>query len=155
MKISKVILFSALFALILVSCKKADTNDKKNINVKKVDYSGCFTTKSVSLKSGTNEIKDSLYFDFSNSVLNLHIDKVYGCCNTLKDSFVIKTNSIDIYLQDSSDKGPICNCICVYKYNYQIENYAEKNITFNVYTKIFLDTEYKLWKTTNFVGGLD
>jgi hypothetical protein len=150
---NKILLFS-IIAMILISCDKKSNSDN-SILIQKVDYSGCFTSQTKSLKSSQVDLTDSLYYTTNSSTLTLIIDKVYPCCGLLKDSVIDKDNVISIYLNDKHQNSFACNCICLFTIEYSIINYQQKNIDFKVYIKNIGDNNFSLWKETKFINGLD
>ncbi len=140
-------------AIILISCEKS--NSDKSVSIQNVNYSGCFSSQTKSLKSNSVDLTDSLYYTTNGTTLTLYIDKVYPCCGLLKDSVVIKDNVINIYLNDKHQNSYACNCICLFKIDYSIINYQQKNLDFNVYIKNIADNNFSLWKETKFINGLD
>ena len=98
---------------------------------------------------------DSLYYVINNSTLTLYIDKVYPCCGLIKDSVIIKNNVMSIYLNDKHKNSYACNCICLFKINYSITGYQQKNIDFKVYIKNIDNDNFSLWKKTKFINRLD
>ena len=147
------ILFITL-SLILLSCDKKN-NSADTVVVQKVIYSGCFSSKVQLLKSTSDDLTDSLYYETSHSTMTLHIQKVYSCCGLLKDSVIIKDNVMSVYLIDKNKNSIICNCLCLFIIDYSIVNYQEKNIDFKVYMKFFGSDHFTLWKQTNFINGSD
>lgn len=141
-------------SVILLSCnKKSGTND--SILIQNVDYSGCFDIRTKSMKSTSDEMTDSLYYVTNNSILTLHVNKIYPCCGSLKDSVILKDNVMSIYLNDKHKNSYACNCICLFEINYSITDYQQKNIDFKVYIKNIGDDNFSLWKETKFINGLD
>lgn len=91
-------------------------------------------------------MSDSLYFVPNGDELNLFIDMVYPCCGELKDSVVIDSCVVSVYLKDKNPESYACNCICLYKINYSIVNYRGRNIDFKVYKKDIAGNKFLLWK---------
>jgi hypothetical protein len=131
--------------IVLLSCEKKSNTDN-SILIKKVNYSGCFSSKKKS--SAVDELKDSLYFTTSDKTLSLFIDIVYPSCCELKDSVVINDNFVNIYLNDKHQDSYACNCICLFKLDYQISIIKQQKTYFKVYTKKVGDNNFSLWKET-------
>ncbi|MDP4189028.1 MAG: hypothetical protein Q8905_13345 [Bacteroidota bacterium] len=140
-------------SLILLSCEKKTDSDTL-ISIKKANYSGCFNSRNKSLES-VSEMSDSLYFVPDEDELNLFIDIVYSCCGELKDSVVIDSSVVSVYLKDKNPESYACNCICLYKINYSITNYRGRNIDFKVYMKNIAGNKFSLWKEIWYVGLFD
>jgi hypothetical protein len=140
----------------MLACEKSDSNQHSDLQITHVEYSGCFD-KGLNNAKATDSIGlvDSLYYTIENTALMLHINKMFSCCSSLTDSFSVANNEVNIYLGNDDDKSMICNCICAYHYKYTLANAFQKNIYFKVYVKEYLDKEYKLWKETSFINGLD
>jgi len=141
--------------LIFISCKKDESKLINSLTVSNVEYSGCFVSQEKSGVLASELLTDSLYYGISNSVLSLHIDLVYACCGQLKDSVVIDDNVMRIYIKDEYSLSSACYCICLFKYNYSLINFFQKNVYFKVYLKTNIDNDYSLWKETQFIDGLD
>jgi hypothetical protein len=132
----------------LISCEKK-SNNNDSILINKVNYSGCFSSKKK--LSTADDLKDSLYFTSRDATLVLFIDIVYPCCGELKDSVVINDNVVNIYLNDEHQDSYACNCICLFKIDYQISILNQQKTYFKVYTKNVGDNNFSLWKETTYL----
>ena len=132
----------------LLSCEKKSNTDN-SIVIKKVNYSGCFSSKKK--LSTADDLKDSLYFTTSDTTLSLFIDIVYPCCGELKDSVIINDSVVNIYLNDKHQDSYACNCICLFKIDYQISISEQQKTYFKVYTKKGGDNNFSLWKETTYL----
>lgn len=144
------ILAVSMVLLILMACDKGDPNSQTNISVIKVDYSGCLSAQTTSLKSVPLQIKDSLYYELNQSVLSLKIDMVYNCCGSLKDSVGIRNELVNIYIYDNCQQNCLCKCLCLFRFNYSIIGFSGKTTYFNIYLKGYKEKEYSCWKESKY-----
>jgi hypothetical protein len=139
----------------LLSCTKNERELRDAVSIANVEYSGCFSNQKSMPASVSEDFTDSLYYHIYNSVLTLHMDKVYACCGLLKDSVVVNENVVSIYIYDQNPKSSACNCICVFKYDYSVVNIFQKNIYFKVYIKEDFSARFRLWKEIAYIDGKD
>ena len=144
------ILSVSMVLLILLACDNGDPNTQTCISITKVDYSGCFSAQTTSLKSVPLQITDSLYFELKQSVLSLKIDMVYNCCGSLRDSAELRNDLVNIYIYDSCQQNCLCKCLCLFKFNYSIIGFSGKTTYFNIYLKGYNEKEYSLWKESKY-----
>lgn len=137
-----------LIAVASMACDKDESFKNGTLSISKITYSGCFTAQKGSVENIIGPWSDSLYFKIDNSTLHLHIDKIYSHCGVLKDSVKIKDNIVNIYIFDTNPLSLACSSVCLFKYDYSLVNFSQKNIHFKVYLKEFED--YNLWKETHF-----
>ncbi len=136
--------------LILLACDIGDPNTQVGLSITKVDYSGCFSAQNSSLKSAPIQIVDSIYFELNQSVLSLKIDMVYNCCSSLKDSFEIRNDIVNIYIFDSCQQNCLCKCLCLFKFSYFIVGFSGKTTNFKIYVRGYNEKDYSLWKESKY-----
>ncbi len=84
---------------------------------------------------------DVIKYTYANKTLHLkHINTAFNCCpDSVGGHIAIEDNKIEI---DEFELGPVCDCICLFDVEYQIDNLDEDRIQLNL-TQLYLDDDAK------------
>jgi hypothetical protein len=128
----------------------------QGISLQKTYYFGCFESNPInsSMKS-INSDSDTLYYTIDNDTLTLNAIFNYNCGGLLKDSVAFDSEKVNIYVSDTCQANCEVRCMCDFGFEYKFTDFWQKNTHFYVYLNGYHDNEYKLWKDTKFIDGLD
>jgi hypothetical protein len=164
MKTAYKILVTILVVIGIASCEieKDETYPNGKIVLNKVDYKGCFIDNPAKSTQGVFDVTDdvfdyidTVYYNVANDTLTLNVIKNYNCCGLLKDSVIVSTGKVHIFLADTCTELCQCYCMCNFEFQYKFTDFLKKNTYFLVYLKGLNESEYVLWKQTKFVDAPD
>ncbi|MBK8809035.1 MAG: hypothetical protein IPO21_21355 [Bacteroidales bacterium] len=111
-------------------------------------YVGCFKTKKETEAKKSRLVEkriDTIYYEFENDIMNLHVNMNYNCCGAPIDSVVIGQKGFEVYIQDTCTVNCVCRCSCNYSFNYGLCNITNKRDSIIVYLKEYNAKEYHVW----------
>ncbi len=126
------------------------------VNLEKTYYKGCFIEKPDFRSNDLKNLNDTLFYEIDKDTLTFTILLNYNCCGLLNDSVTIENEQINIHISDTcSGDYCKCRCMCDYEFEYKFTEFWQKNSHFKVFLKELNKTEYRFWKETKFIDGLD
>ncbi len=130
---------SIVISLFFISCSD-NVTDKEEVGVDfeylGMQNSGCLKHGLEKTNSDQVFLKDWFY---SQGVLDLSIYHLANCCTDFRDSVNVKSNTIELYLQDVH---PNCRCICDYTTDYSFRLPAPSVYKIEFYYKGYLAETY-------------
>ncbi len=127
------IVFILFLLLTVISCNKVN-----EISVSDIEKSECKTDKDVIIE------KINFKYINDNTVTVTHSDVFFNCCvEEIKINTDIGENTITI---KENEKGALCNCVCPYDVNFNMNGLETKDYTFifEKYDNIFFEIKLNI-----------
>lgn len=126
------------------------------LQLQKTDFFGCFENNPMNSSLKNSPIlSDTLFYTIEKDTLTLSAILNYNCGGLLKDSVIVESEAVHIFISDTCLNDCEVKCMCDFGFEYRFTEFWQKNIHFYLYLNGFRDTEYKLWKNTKFIDGSD